>query len=82
MRILLTGFEPWGEHGENPSWEAAAALDGLEVEGARLFGGMPAGGVGARRGHRGRGDASLSPIGPALAQGEGLCRRLHPRAMT
>ena len=28
MNILLTGFEPWGEHRENPSGVVAAALDG------------------------------------------------------
>jgi pyroglutamyl-peptidase len=29
MRILITGFEPFGGQSINPSWEAARALDGL-----------------------------------------------------
>lgn len=38
MRILLTGFDPWGDHGENPSGDAVASLDGVEVDGAQLCG--------------------------------------------
>lgn len=37
MRILVTGFAPFGEDEENPSWEAARALDGSDCEGARLL---------------------------------------------
>lgn len=28
MRIVWTGFEPFGEHSYNPSWDAARAADG------------------------------------------------------
>lgn len=31
MRILLTGFDPFGGRGVNPSWEAAQRLDGERV---------------------------------------------------
>ena len=31
MRILLTGFDPFGGRGVNPSWEAARQLDGDRV---------------------------------------------------
>ena len=30
MRILITGFEPFGGQSINPSWEVARALDGLQ----------------------------------------------------
>jgi pyroglutamyl-peptidase len=36
MRILLTGFEPFGGQGLNPSWEVARALHGLTLEGAQI----------------------------------------------
>jgi len=36
MRILLTGFDPFGGHGVNPSWEAARQLDGERVGEARV----------------------------------------------
>ena len=36
MRILLTGFEPFGGQGLNPSWEVARALHGLVLEGAQV----------------------------------------------
>lgn len=36
MRVLVTGFAPFGEHACNPSWEAALALDGVECEAARI----------------------------------------------
>lgn len=29
--VLLTGFEPFGSHAANPSWAAAAALDGARI---------------------------------------------------
>ena len=31
MRILITGFEPFGGQSINPSWEVARALDGLPL---------------------------------------------------
>ena len=40
--ILVTGFEPYGGHGRNPSFEAMQALDGRVIEGARIVGrGLP-----------------------------------------
>ena len=36
MRILLTGFEPFGGQSLNPSWEVAHALQGLVLEGAQI----------------------------------------------
>ena len=37
-RILLTGFEAFGEDAVNPSWEIARALDGEVIEGATVHG--------------------------------------------
>jgi pyroglutamyl-peptidase len=40
--ILVTGFEPYGGHGRNPSFEAMQALDGRIIEGAAIIGrGLP-----------------------------------------
>ena len=36
MRILVTGFEPFGGQSINPSWEVARALHGLVLEGAQV----------------------------------------------
>jgi pyroglutamyl-peptidase len=36
--ILVTGFEPYGGHGRNPSFEAMQALDGRIVEGVTIVG--------------------------------------------
>ena len=36
MRILVTGFEPFGGQSLNPSWEVARALHGLTLEGAQI----------------------------------------------
>ena len=36
MKILLTGFEPFGGDGVNPSWEIARTLDGTTVAGAQV----------------------------------------------
>lgn len=36
MRILVTGFEPFGGQSLNPSWEVARALHGLQLQGARV----------------------------------------------
>ena len=36
MRILLTGFDPFGGRGVNPSWEAARQLDGQPAGGATI----------------------------------------------
>ncbi len=36
MRILVTGFEPFGGRNRNPSREAALALDGLTLGGVRI----------------------------------------------
>ena len=36
MRILLTGFEPFGGQSINPSWEVARALHGLQLPGAQV----------------------------------------------
>ena len=36
MKILITGFEPFGGETVNPSWEVAKQLDGLSVAGAQL----------------------------------------------
>jgi pyroglutamyl-peptidase len=36
MRILVTGFEPFGGQSLNPSWEVARALHGLALEGAQV----------------------------------------------
>jgi pyroglutamyl-peptidase len=40
--ILITGFEPYGGHGRNPSFEAMQALDGRTIAGAAIVGrGLP-----------------------------------------
>jgi pyroglutamyl-peptidase len=36
LKILITGFEPFGGESVNPSWEVAKQLDGLIVSGAQL----------------------------------------------
>jgi pyroglutamyl-peptidase len=36
LKILITGFEPFGGETLNPSWEVAKQLDGLMVSGAAL----------------------------------------------
>jgi pyroglutamyl-peptidase len=36
MRILVTGFEPFGGQSLNPSWEVARALRGLTLEAAQI----------------------------------------------
>jgi pyroglutamyl-peptidase len=36
LKILITGFEPFGGEIVNPSWEVAKQLDGLIVAGAQL----------------------------------------------
>jgi pyroglutamyl-peptidase len=36
LRILVTGFEPFGGQSLNPSWEVAHALNGLALEGAQV----------------------------------------------
>ena len=36
MRVLLTGFEPFGGQSLNPSWEVARALHGLQIQGAQV----------------------------------------------
>ena len=36
MRMLLTGFEPFGGQSLNPSWEVARALHGQMLQGAQL----------------------------------------------
>ena len=36
--ILITGFEPYGGHGRNPSFEAMQALDGRTIAGAAIVG--------------------------------------------
>ena len=36
QKILLTGFEPFGGDGVNPSWEIARTLDGTTVAGAQV----------------------------------------------
>ena len=36
MRILVTGFEPFGGQSLNPSWEVARALHGWKLEGAQI----------------------------------------------
>lgn len=36
MRVLLTGFEPFGGQGLNPSWEVASALHRAVVAGAHV----------------------------------------------
>jgi pyroglutamyl-peptidase len=36
VRILVTGFEPFGGQSLNPSWEVARALRGLTLEGAQV----------------------------------------------
>jgi pyroglutamyl-peptidase len=36
VRILVTGFEPFGGQSLNPSWEVARALHGLQLQGARV----------------------------------------------
>ena len=36
MRILVTGFEPFGGQSRNPSWEVARALHGLQLQGAQV----------------------------------------------
>jgi len=37
VRVLVTGFEPFGGESINPSWLAARALDGQDVAGAKVF---------------------------------------------
>jgi pyroglutamyl-peptidase len=36
VRILVTGFEPFGGQSLNPSWQVARALHGLPLEGAQV----------------------------------------------
>ncbi len=36
LRVLVTGFGPFGGITFNPSWEAAKRLDGMELRGARV----------------------------------------------
>jgi pyroglutamyl-peptidase len=36
MRILITGFEPFGGQSINPSWEVARTLDGLPLPSAQV----------------------------------------------
>ena len=36
--ILVTGFEPYGGHGRNPSFEVMRALDGRVIEGVTVVG--------------------------------------------
>jgi pyroglutamyl-peptidase len=36
VRILVTGFEPFGGQSLNPSWEVARALNGFALEGAQI----------------------------------------------
>ena len=36
MRVLVTGFEPFGGQSLNPSWEVARALQGLSLDGAQV----------------------------------------------
>lgn len=36
LKILITGFEPFGGETVNPSWEVAKQVDGLMVSGAEL----------------------------------------------
>lgn len=36
MKILVTGFEPWGEHPHNPSGDVVASLAGERIGGAEL----------------------------------------------
>lgn len=36
MRILVTGFEPFGGQSLNPSWEVARALHGASLDGAQV----------------------------------------------
>lgn len=38
MQVLLTGFEPYGGRGVNPSAEVVKRLDGAEIEGHRVAG--------------------------------------------
>jgi pyroglutamyl-peptidase len=51
--VLITGFEPYGGHGRNPSFEAMQALDGRTIAGVAIVGrGLP---------------VSLAGLRPALA---------------
>jgi len=36
LKILITGFEPFGGETLNPSWEVAKQLDGIKVLGAEV----------------------------------------------
>ena len=36
LRILVTGFEPFGGQSLNPSWQVAHALNGLTLKGAQV----------------------------------------------
>lgn len=56
LRILLTGFEPFGGQSLNPSWEVARALDGV------LIGSGETGGGEAGRGDVGRGDVGSAAL--------------------
>ena len=38
MRVLVTGFEPYGKENYNPSKEIAVKLDGKEINGSKIFG--------------------------------------------
>ena len=38
MTLLCTGYEPFGDHGTNPSEAVAARLDGTTVDGERIVG--------------------------------------------
>jgi pyroglutamyl-peptidase len=37
LKILITGFEPFGGESLNPSWEVAKCLEGVVIDGAQLI---------------------------------------------
>jgi pyroglutamyl-peptidase len=68
-RVLVTGFEPYGGRGRNPSAEIAKALDGRSIAGSRVVGRtLPV----SYRGLSERLEGLLDETGPALVVSLGL----------
>src|SRR2546427_12129565 len=67
---LVTGFEPYGGRGMNPSAEVVTRLDGLEIEGARVIGRVLPVSFGALRACV---RELMQEIDPALVVSLGLC---------
>jgi pyroglutamyl-peptidase len=68
-RALVTGFEPYGGRGVNPSAEVVRRMDGLEIQGARVVGRVLPVSFAALRA---RVEALLEEVKPAVVVALGL----------